>query len=140
MAYVSKQDKVNLTPGIKAVLKKYDVKGTISVRHNSTLIVKLKSGAVDFNASNARTKDMFGDPIAPRDYHDDHTVNTYHMDRYWKGEAKDFLFELKAAMEGSDFYNHDDSMTDYFNRSHYIDVKIGYNAPYACTAAVSIAA
>tara|TARA_R100000541_G_scaffold9826_2_gene17583 strand:- start:14438 stop:14857 length:420 start_codon:yes stop_codon:yes gene_type:complete len=139
MAYVSKQDKLDLTPGIKAVLKKYDVKGTISVQHHSTLVVKLKSGAVDFNADNIVTEDIFGEPDT-RDYHDNHTINTYHIDRRWKGEAKAFLYELKEAMEGEAFFNHDDSMTDYFFRSHYIDVKVGYNAPYACTAADSIAA
>ena len=49
MAYVSKQDKARLAPGIKAVLKKYDMKGSISVRHHSTLVVKVKSGHIDFS-------------------------------------------------------------------------------------------
>ena len=31
MAYVSKQDKAELAPAIKAVLKKYDMKGSISI-------------------------------------------------------------------------------------------------------------
>ena len=48
MAYVSKQDKAELAPAIKAVLKKYNMKGSISVRHHSTLVVKIKQGAIDF--------------------------------------------------------------------------------------------
>ena len=38
MAYVSKQDKADLAPTIKAVLKKYKMKGTISIRHYLSLI------------------------------------------------------------------------------------------------------
>ena len=45
MAYVSKQDKAELAPGIKAVLKKYSMKGSISVRNHSTLVVKISQGA-----------------------------------------------------------------------------------------------
>jgi hypothetical protein len=38
---------------------------------------------------------------------------------------------MKAAMEGPDFFNEDDVQTDYFNRSHYVDINIGkYNKPY----------
>jgi hypothetical protein len=48
MAYVSKQDKLELAPAIKAVLNKYDMKGSISVRNHSTLVVKIKQGAIDF--------------------------------------------------------------------------------------------
>jgi len=42
MAYVSQADKKRLAPGIKAVLKKYDMKGTIAVRNHRTLVVKLR--------------------------------------------------------------------------------------------------
>jgi len=48
MAYVSQADKKELAPAIKAVLKKYDMKATIAVRNHSTLVVKVKSGAIDF--------------------------------------------------------------------------------------------
>ena len=34
-------------------------------------------------------------------------------------------------MEGPGFYNNDDVMTDYFNRSHYVDINIGqWGKPY----------
>ena len=49
MAYVSKELKSKLAPAIKAVLKKYDMKGTIAVRNHSSLVVNLKSGAIDFD-------------------------------------------------------------------------------------------
>ena len=35
-------------------------------------------------------------------------------------------------VEGPDFFNEDDAQTDYFHRSHYIDINIGtWNKPYA---------
>ena len=58
-------------------------------------------------------------------------VNTYWIEDHYEGVAKDFLLELKDAMEGPKFFNHDDSMTDYFHRAHYIDIKIGaYDRSY----------
>ena len=47
MAYVSQEDKKNLAPAIKAVLKKYNVKASIAVRHHSTLVVNIKSSPLD---------------------------------------------------------------------------------------------
>ena len=47
MAYISQQDKKELLPGIKKVLKTYNMKGTVSIRHHSTLIVTLTEGELD---------------------------------------------------------------------------------------------
>ena len=47
MAYVSQEDKKELSVGIKKVLKKYNVKGTIGVHNHSTIVVRLRSGDLD---------------------------------------------------------------------------------------------
>ena len=47
MAYVSQEDKKELAVGIKRVLKKYNIKGTIGVHNHSTIVVKLRSGDLD---------------------------------------------------------------------------------------------
>ena len=122
MAYVSKQDKAKLAPGIKAVLKKYGMKGTISVRNHSTLVVKVSAGEIDF--SDYLRNDAYID------------VNVYHIDTQYSGVARDFLNELLDAMKGPDYFNNDDAMTDYFHRSHFTDIEIGraWNKPYVCTA------
>ena len=112
MAYVSKELKAKLAPGIKAVLKKYDVKGTIAVNNHSTLVVNIKQGAIDFAA------DCTGN-----DYH--YQVNTYHIDRGWTGKAAEFLNELVAAMKGTEWYDRSDIMTDYFDTAYYMDINIG---------------
>ena len=119
MAYVSKQDKLELAPAIKAVLNKYDMKGSISVRNHSTLVVKIKQGAIDF-------ADYFthGEGYIQ--------VNEYHIDRHYQGIHKAFLNELLEAMKGPKFFDESDSMTDYFHISHYTDINIGsYGKPYA---------
>ncbi len=128
MAYVSQDDKAKLAPAIKAVLKKYNMKGTIAVRHHSTLVVNIKCGAIDFTGNYTH-----GDKYIQ--------VNTYWIHDHYDGVAKDFLLELKSAMEGPDFFNNDDIMTDYFHRSHYIDINIGsWNKPYICYNETKVAA
>jgi hypothetical protein len=130
MAYVSKEDKATLTPAIKAILKKYGMKGTISVKHYSTLVVKLKSGPIDFKKQltdigyNNHRK-WYDTEAEMTEAFCSHDVNEHWIDRTFKGIGCEFLTELKAAMEGANFFNEDDSMTDYFNRSHYIDIMIG---------------
>ena len=47
MAYVSQEMKKELKPAIKAVLKKYGMKGTIAVRDHMVLVCNLKKGKLD---------------------------------------------------------------------------------------------
>ena len=114
MAYVSQEKKAQLAPAIKAVLKKYNVKASISVRNHSTLVVTVKSGNMDFE-----TRDGYAD------------VNVYWIDSHYAGIQRKFLNELLDAMKGPKYFNNDDAQTDYFNRSHYTDINIGcWNKPY----------
>ena len=117
MAYVSKDDKAALSPAIKAVLKKFKMKGTISVNHHSTLVVKLSQGEIDF---------------APyMDGRDHITVNEFWIDQHYTGTPQLFLNSLVKAMKGPDYFDDSDAMTDYFHLSHYIDISIGrWNKPY----------
>ena len=126
MAYVSKEDKASLAPAIKAVLKKYKMKGSISVRNYSTLVVKVSGGVLDFSQ-------YLENGQWPREYIE---VNEYYIDNHYADNVtiKDFLNELRAAMKGPDFYDNSDAMTDYFDRSHYVSMNIGsYNKPYSFT-------
>ena len=115
MAYVSQDDKKKLAPAIKAVLKKYKVKASIAVRHHSTLVVNIKEGAVPFKPS------------------DHYQVNEYHYENHYADNPTlvSFLSELLPAMKGPDYFNNDDAMTDYYNRSHYTDINFGkWDQPY----------
>jgi hypothetical protein len=115
MAYVSQDTKAKLAPGIKAVLKRYKMKGTVAVRHNSTLTVNLKEGSIDFGASLLN-------------------INTYHIDTNHTGVAQKFLTELVSAMKGPDYFDHSDIGSDYFFCSHYVAINIGkWDKPYIQT-------
>ena len=118
MAYVSQDDKKALAPAIKAVLKKYSMKGSIRVRNHSTLVVTIASGGIDFSEY------MRGEAYID--------VNPYWIDTHYNGIARNFLNELLEAMKGPNYFCDDDSMTDYFHRSHYTDISIGraWNKPY----------
>jgi hypothetical protein len=107
MAHMTQELKKELAPRIKAVLKKYNMKGTIGVRNNVALVVNLSSGAIDF-------KPAYG-------YEQ---VNHYYICENYEGNAAAFLNELKSAMMVG---NHDqsDSQIDYFDVGWYISINIG---------------
>ena len=124
MAYVSQKDKAELAPSIKAVLKKYKMKASIAVRHHSTLVVNIKSGAIDFSGNYTH-----GDNYIQ--------VNEYWIDDHYANNtvAKNFLNELLAAMKGPKYFNDDDAQSDYFSRAHYTDINVGnWNKPYELVA------
>ena len=136
MAYVSQEMKAKLAPAIKAACAKYGVKASIAVRNHSTLVVKIKSGALDFIGN-------FNKMVEKRDPCGTHglrradkslDVNQFWYQDHFDGKCKKFLDELIPAMKGPDFFDHTDSQIDYFHCSHYIDINVGqWNKPYILT-------
>ena len=58
-------------------------------------------------------------------------VNTYHIDKFHKGVAAEFLNELVAAMKGMKWYNNTNAMIDYFDIAYYVYINIGtWDKPY----------
>lgn len=132
MAYVSQEMKAKLAPTIKAVLKKYGVKGTISVQNHMSLVVNIKSGSIDFiknyNDTVSKQPGGFRNGGPAEKYLQ---VNHYWYHEHYSGVAKKFLGELIQAMKGPDFFDHTDAQIDYFHVSHYFDINIGrWNKPY----------
>ena len=137
MAYMSQERKQQLAPAIKAVLKKYGVKGTLAVRNHSTLMLTLKSGKINFieNFIETDSKVMHGRKMSQDqiDYirkNQSVDVNPYWYHEHFSGKAKDFLKDVLTVMNKG---NHDNSdiQTDYFDVGWYVDVNIGkWNKPY----------
>lgn len=140
MAYMNQERKKSLSPAIKAVLKKYNLKGSISVVSGSGIAVTIRSGEIDFINDIAK---MMVENAKP---HDDMEVISSRVDRviedqssdvncYWidtnhSGVAKDALKELHRAMMVGN-HNNSDVMTDYFDVGWYSYIKIGnWNKPY----------
>ena len=142
MAYMSQERKKELSPAIKAVFKKYGIKGSISVQHYSKLVVKIKSGSIDFMRGYADIHNMKAER-GQRDYTMIEVpeyvgVNEFHIDSNFDGVAEECLTELLSAMNGvgTDDENFDksDAMTDYFQVGWYTDITIGtWEKPYTLT-------
>lgn len=128
MAYMNQERKAALTPAIKAVCKKYNVKATLSVYHHSTLCLNVKSSPIDFIGN--FNKDVDDDNRRAKEHIN---VNPYWFRDHFDGIALDFISEVHAAMMTG---NHDrsDLMTDYFDVGWYVDINIGqWNKPYVLT-------
>ena len=134
MAYVSQEMKAKIAPVIKALCKRYGVKGSLSVRHHSTLTLTISSGSIDFFESVNRLGRKSNDDMF-REQHDHMQVNTYWCHAHFDGVAREFLVEAVAALKGPDFFDNSDIQTDYFHCSHYIAINIGrWDKPYVLTA------
>lgn len=127
MAYINQTHKAELSPAIKAVFKKYNLKASISIQHHSTLIVKIVSSPIDFLKNYNETNEhkvRFEPAISYL------PVNEYYIEENFSGVARDCLVELRNAMNTKN-YNNSDLMTDYFDVGYYTNIKIGeYNKPY----------
>lgn len=141
MAFMNQERKAERAPAIKAVLKKYDMKGSISVQNYSSLVVTLKEGKLDLigmaDRSNREHAEFNGREYYPVSGH--YQMNQYHdADKARRmGEEKiaNFIDELTAAMYGADYFDESDAMTDYFHCSHYININVGkWNKDYKLVA------
>lgn len=129
MAYMDQQKKKELAPGIKAVLKKYGMKGTIGVRNHMVLVVNIKSGKLDILGNYVENNEE-----AVKKYEKSYPtymqVNEYAINEWYSGKVRDFLNELKTAMNVGN-YDNSDIQSDYFCRGFYTDINIGqWDKPY----------
>lgn len=118
MAYMNQERKAERAPVIKAILKKYGQKGTLSVRNYSTLCLKVKDVAGMFAANFAEAGEY------EKKY--GLSVNPYWFEKHFADNprAVKMFKELTAAMYGSDYFDESDIQTDYFHCSHYIDIDV----------------
>ena len=122
MAYMNQEKKSVIASKLKPVLKKYGVKGTLSVRNHSSIVLNIKSGKIDF------FKD-YGDETDARKF--GIQVNPYWFHDHFAGKAKQFLTEAFDAMKSAGYYNNTDASIDYFDCAYYYDINIGkWNKPY----------
>ncbi len=137
MAYFNQERKSERAPAIKAILKKYNVKGSLAVRNHMTFVLNIKSGSIDFIENYIKTdadkpygNKMSNDQVAYIRKNQSLDVNTYWYQEHYSGKAKSFLKEVLAAMNGGN-HNNSDVQTDYFDVGWYVDVNIGsWNKPY----------
>ena len=137
MAYISQEKKAQLAPGIKAVLKKYGMKGSLSVNNHSTLVCNISEGPLDiignmYEIASKKPGSHYNCGESPKPAHIQ--VNEHWISEHYTGKVRDFLNELKDSMNVG---NHDrsDIQTDYFNVGWYIYINIGkWDRAYVLTA------
>lgn len=135
MAYMSQEKKASLAPAIKAILAEYGLKGSIGVRHHSTLVLNIASGPVDFIGE--RAADRYDNPLFPAKYLQ---VNVYHVGSHFVGKSKIVLEKLVAAMKVGNRDN-SDLQSDYHDVGWYVDINVGqWDKPYVLTVREKIAA
>jgi hypothetical protein len=134
MAYMNQERKAKITKMLKPILAKYKVKGSLSVRNHSTIVLTLKSGAIDFigNSNRVCGNDFYqvqrGFKPTTSGYDQ---VNPYWFQDHYDGDAKAFLTEAFNALKSADWYDESNAMIDYFNTAYYVDVNIGkWDKPY----------
>lgn len=137
MAYMSQEKKATIQAKIKPILAKYGVKGSLSVRNHSTIVLTLKSGKIDFigNSNRVCGNDHYqvSRGFTPNTSgHSD--VNPYWFQDHYDGKAKKFLTEAFTALKSAEWFDESDSQTDYFHTAYYVDVNIGnWGKPYIVT-------
>jgi len=127
MAYMNQEMKKSLEPRVKSILNKYGLKGSLSVRHHSTLVLTLLQGKINFLANyneiaSKKNSRQFTDGYLP--------VNVYWYEEMFSDKALEFFTEIIPLLNEG---NHDnsDAMTDYYDVGWYVDIRVGYwNKPY----------
>ena len=131
MAYMRQEKKAKIAPHVKAILKKYKVKGSLAVRNHSTLVLNIKSSPIDFIQSFHSTRNQRPEYANQNLITSKHlSVNPYWYQDHFDGKAKEFLTEVMTALQEG---NHDrsDIQSDYFDVGWYVDINIGaWNKPY----------
>lgn len=121
MAWMTQELKNKMTPAIKAVLKKYGVKGTVSVHESRTLVVTLKSGSLDIvgDMNKNRNPDFHKMFEAGSSLHNCDTSHRSNISE----PTKNFIRELDEAMHSVGYYNNNNVYTDYFDEAYYTEIK-----------------
>ena len=142
MAYMNQERKQKIATAIKPILKKFGVKGSLSVRNHSSIVLTLKSGSIDFIENFIETdsnvmhgRKMSQDQIDYIRSKKSLDVNPYWFQEHFSGVAKSFLTDALKALKSADWYDESDAQIDYFNTAYYVDINIGkWNKPYTVEA------
>lgn len=137
MAYMNQERKATIAKAVNPILAKYGMKGSLSVRNHSTIVLTLASGSIDFIGDLnderfllQRTSEEIDE--MRKDYNLD--VNPYWYQEHYTGTALSFLSEVIPALKSADWYDRSDAMTDYFNTAYYFDIHVGkWDKPYTLT-------
>ena len=133
MPYISQEEKKTIANSINPILKSFGLRGTLSIRHNSQLVLTIRKGGIDFVSNFNKTagdRNFWNNEFEPVTS-DNMGINEYHYKDHFSGVALEVLSKLIPEMKGENFYDNTDISADFFDIKHYINVKIGtWEKPY----------
>ena len=138
MAYMNQERKAQVAPLVKAVLTRYGVKGSLSIRNHMTLCLKIKAGTIDFIGNRISTDQaqghahqMTAETIQRLRKEQSLDVNPYWFHEHFSDRARAFLSDVMTALKGAGWYDKSDAHTDHFDTAYYIGISIGdWKNPY----------
>jgi hypothetical protein len=131
MANITQEQKKQISPAIKAVLKEYGMKGTIGIKNYTMLVVNLKAGELDLLGALQKYNDYRAK------LHDQKSINVggnEEVNHYWivdqmneieENKIAQFYKKLINAMKSAGWYNKSDINTDYFDTAYYLSINVG---------------
>ena len=136
MAYMSQEKKADILNKMKVALKGTGLKFSLGVRHDSTLVMKIQQGPVDFIANYNETVSQahrFGQRVQVQPAANHLDVNKYYYQEQFTGRALEVLRTIMPIlMDGN--WDTSEIQTDYFNVGWYILLAIGtWDKPYVLT-------
>jgi hypothetical protein len=130
MPYIDQNKKKEINTLLKPILKKYGVKGTLSINNHMALTLTIREGDIDFIGDYVNTTNY---QVLDRDLLTYIDVNPYHYQSHFTGMARNFLDEAFDILNNGN-WNNSDSSIDYFDVGWYVHVYIGkWNKPYKLT-------
>ena len=131
---MNSEKKARILSILKPILKQYKVSGTLSVHNNSTIVLTLRSGSIDFIANSNRVcgKDHYQLSRGFRPNTSGYTdVNPYHYKDHYDGIARRFLTAAFDALKSADWHDSSNAQIDYFNTAYYVNIIVGrWDKPY----------
>ena len=136
MAYMSQENKVSIAAELTSVLRGTGVKYSLSVRHHSTLVMKIQRGSIDWLENyNTCGRTRHHGPFEFQSAVGYLSINPYWYHEHFTGEALAMLQRIMPVLNQG---NHDrsDMQSDYFDVGWYVEIKVGdYARPYEHIAA-----
>jgi hypothetical protein len=132
-AYMSQEQKKVMVPKIKDLCKEYGVKGTLRVRHHSSIVLTIREGKIDFMGEYGTENERHQAGVESDRQRGYIQVNTYHFKNHFIGKSLEFLTKAFDILDMGN-WDKSDIQTDYFNVGWYVDINIGeWNKPYVYT-------
>lgn len=122
MAYMNQEIKKQKEFNIKKILKSFNLKGTLSVRNHSTLVLTIKKGQLDFVGEYKEAYSSARDtPIM---------VSRYNYRNVHSKKIVEFLDEIFKELNYGN-WNNSRPEVDHFDIGWYVEVNVGtWKSPY----------